>query len=156
MACSFLPNTTIASSIEWWQVADTLIDIASCGESYLRPSVGGALQPWVFSALLIALHIPIMALRVARWEDVQTLSIILAGFNVALAFQACLSTRLAPEDVLVWGPSLMTLVIDAGAMEQFLTLGRKNFTIWWADLCKGAKPAEEDGEFLQISFASYP
>ncbi|KAK5046676.1 hypothetical protein LTR84_007437 [Exophiala bonariae] len=91
-----------------------------------------------------------MALRVARWEDVQTLSIILAGFNVALAFQACLSTRLAPEDVLVWGPSLMTLVIDAGAMEQFLTLGRKNFKIWLAGFWKGAKPVEEDVELEPV------
>lgn len=155
MACSLLPNTTITASLQWWQVSGTLAKNISCAESYARPAVGGALMPWVFTATQIIIHVPVMALRVARWEDAQTLSIILAVFNVALACQAYQSTHLSAEDVLVWSPSLMALVIDEGAMLQLIVLVLEVHPNWWAELWRKRNLQDENGRVPWETHISY-
>lgn len=102
-------------------------------------------MPWVFTATQIIIHVPVMALRVARWEDAQTLSIILAVFNVALACQAYQSTHLSVEGVLVWSPSLMALVIDEGAMLQLIVLVLEVHPNWWAERWKKRHLQDENG-----------
>jgi hypothetical protein len=131
MSCLINPNTTITNTIQWWQVSDTIAQNRTCETTYLRPDVGGALMPWLFTVMQIAVHLPVIIVRVASWEDVQTLSIVLAIFNIALVSQAYLATKLAAEHILVWTP--MTLVLDAGAMLQLLVLVRANRPDWWEE-----------------------
>lgn len=132
MSCAIPANTTISPGLQWWQVSDTLGLNRTCQPSYLRPDVGGALLPWLFAAIQIVIHLPVIVARVARWEDVQTLSIVLAIFNVAIVGQGYAATKLAPEHVLVWSP--MTLVIDAGAMLQLVVLVRAVHPNWMRQL----------------------
>jgi hypothetical protein len=132
MSCEFPANKTISPGLEWWQVSYTLAQNRTCQASYLRPNVGGALLPWLFTVLQIVIHLPVIVARVARWEDVQTLSIFLAIFNVAIVAQGYAATKLAPEHVLVWSP--MTLVIDAGAMLQLVVLVRAVHPNWMREL----------------------
>lgn len=145
MSCNFSPNTTVSTGLQWWQVADTLAQNRTCQASYLRPDVGGALLPWLFAVIQIIIHLPVIIARVARWEDVQTLSIVLAIFNVAVVAQGYAATKLAPEHVLVWSP--MTLVIDAGAMLQLMVLVRAMHLDWVKDL-KGVFNRPREGMFV--------
>jgi Ni,Fe-hydrogenase I cytochrome b subunit len=80
------------------------------------PHAGGALQPYVLVVAQIFLHFPTCVVRVARWKKIQVFSLVLAGVNIAITIQAYVSTRLQPEQVLVWTP--VTLILDAGAMLQ--------------------------------------
>jgi hypothetical protein len=132
MSCQIPANTTVSLGLQWWQVSDTLAQNRTCEASYLRPDVGGALLPWLFAVIQIVIHLPVIVARVARWEDVQTLSIFLAIFNVAIVAQGYTATKLAPEHVLVWSP--MTLVIDAGAMLQLVVLVRAVHPNWMREL----------------------
>jgi hypothetical protein len=132
MSCEIPANKTVSPGLQWWQVLGTLAENRTCQESYLRPDVGGALLPWLFAVLQIVIHLPVIVARVARWEDVQTLSIVLAIFNVAIVAQGYTATKLAPEHVLVWSP--MTLVIDAGAMLQLVILVRAVHPDWIREL----------------------
>jgi hypothetical protein len=84
------------------------------------PHAGGALQPYVLVIAQIFLHFPTCVVRVARWKKIQVFSLILAGVNIAITIQAYVSTRLQPEQVLVWTP--VTLILDAGAMLQIYVL----------------------------------
>lgn len=145
MSCSFTPNTTVTDNLQWWQVSETLAQNRTCGETYLRPDVSGALMPWVFTVLQIMVHIPVIAYRVAKWEDVQTVSIILAAFNVAIACQAYAATQLTTEDVLVWSP--MTLVLDGGAMLQQVVLVIEVHPGWWNELLSKFRARRKHGEF---------
>lgn len=91
-------------------------------ESYANcvPHAGGALQPYVLVVAQIFLHFPTCVVRVARWKKIQVFSLALAGVNIAITIQAYVSTRLQPEQVLVWTP--VTLILDAGAMLQIYVL----------------------------------
>ncbi|KAH8682814.1 hypothetical protein BGZ60DRAFT_205808 [Tricladium varicosporioides] len=132
MSCQFPANKTITATLQWWQVRDTLAQNQTCEPSSLRPNIGGALLPFIFVIIQIIVHLPVIIARVARWEDVQTLSIFLAIFNVAIVAQGYTSTNMAPEHVLVWSP--MTLVIDAGAMLQLMVLVRAVHPNWLREL----------------------
>jgi hypothetical protein len=96
-------------------------------------------MPWLFTAIQILVHLPVIFVRVNRWEDAQTVSVILAAFNVAIVSQAYAATELSASTVLVWSP--MTLVLDAGAMLQLLILVRSRHPHWyrefWQDLKSG-------------------
>ena len=132
MSSQIPANKTISPGLQWYQVSDTLAQNRTCEPSYLRPDVGGALLPWLFAVLQIVIHLPVIFARVARWEDVQTLSIVLAIFNVAIVAQGYTATKMAPQHVLVWSP--MTLVIDAGAMLQLVVLVRAVHPHWVREL----------------------
>lgn len=144
MSCLLSPNTTVAGDFLWYQVSDTLSQNLSCGKTYLRPDVGGALMPWLFTVFQIIIHLPVIIVRVAHWEDVQTLSVVLAAFNVGIVCQAYAATKLAAEDVLVWSP--MTLVLDAGAMLQLLILVRTEHPNWVQELKERITTTPTDGK----------
>ena len=80
----------------------------------------GALLPWVYTLLTIIGHIPVVVIRVVRWDLAQTLCIVSALFSVALFVQSYVSTAFDPSQILVWSP--LILVIDAGAMAQIFFL----------------------------------
>ena len=101
-------------------------------------------MPWAFTVLQIMVHIPVIAYRVAKWEDVQTVSIVLAAFNVAIACQAYAATHLTAEDVLVWSP--MTLVLDGGAMLQQVVLVMEEHPDWWNELSIKLRARPANGE----------
>jgi hypothetical protein len=148
MSCLISPNTTIVGNFTWGEVSDTLSQNIACGTpTYLRPDVGGALMPWLFTAIQIVIHLPVIIVRVAHWEDVQTLSIVLAAFNIGLVSQAFAATKLAGEHVLVWSP--MTLVLDAGAMLQLLLLVRTEHPNWMQELRGKFQKSSTDGKRTQ-------
>jgi len=89
-------------------------------DSYLRPNAGNALMPWVCSAILLTLHLPLVVVRVLRWESGQTWSIVMTAFNIGLIIFAYRSTKMDGGQIMVWLP--LSLVIDAGAMLQVLIL----------------------------------
>jgi hypothetical protein len=130
MACEFTnstlipalyPNGTQYYPYNYTQFQDSLGRNQSCGgATYLRPDVGGSLLPWLYTIIIICIHLPVVLVRVAKWDKVQTVSLALAGFQIAITLQGYHSTGLAPDKVLVWMP--LTLPLDAGAMLQLAVL----------------------------------
>jgi hypothetical protein len=126
--CSRLPNSTIGNTnITWEQALSNTLDFEFV--SYLRPKAGGALLPWIYTVLVIVVHVPVVIIRVVRWEIVQSWCIISTLFTVILYTQAFISTRFDPAQVLVWTP--LILVIDAGSMLQvfFLVIEAKKVRV---------------------------
>jgi len=98
----------------------TSLDACAVADSYLRPNAGDALMPWICSAILLTLHLPLVIVRVLRWESGQTWSIVMAAVNISLIIFAYRSTKMDGSQIMVWLP--LSLVIDAGAMLQVLIL----------------------------------
>lgn len=69
--------------------------------------------------LLIA-HLPVVVIRVARWEAIQYWCLVSTFFTVVIYTQAYVSTGFDAAKVLVWTP--LILVIDAGSMLQVIFL----------------------------------
>ena len=81
---------------------------------------GGALVPWVYSIVILLVHIPVVIIRVVKWEAVQTWCLAATVFTIALTAQSFASTDFRSDKILTWTPLL--LVIDAGSMAQVLFL----------------------------------
>jgi hypothetical protein len=114
--CPALANLTIPNTSRHWRDAFNSQIYNLTGSSYLRPDIGGALLPWIYTAIVIVVHIPTVIIRVQRWEMVQTWCLAATLLTVVLYAQAYVSTAFAAEQVLTWTPLL--LVIDAGSMLQ--------------------------------------
>ena len=110
-----IPNT----SLQWGSAFHSPLYNLT-GSSYLRPDIGGALLPWIYTAVVIVVHIPTVVIRVQRWETVQTWCLAATLLTVVLYAQAYVSTGFAADQVLTWTPLL--LVIDAGSMLQLFVL----------------------------------
>lgn len=82
--------------------------------------IGGALFPWAYTILFLITHIPVVFIRVVRFDHVQWFCIGSALLGVYLAIQGYVSTDFAASKILLWSPIL--LVIDAGAMLQVFFL----------------------------------
>ena len=108
-----------ASNVTWGDVLNQTI-LKFHGASYLRPDIGGALLPWVYTAVVIIVHIPVVVIRVVRWEAVQTWCMAATLLTIIVTVQAYVSTKFQAEKILTWTPLL--LVIDAGSMAQVLFL----------------------------------
>lgn len=118
--CSQALNATIGNTnITWAQaVSNTITTLAAT--SYLRPDSGGALLPWVYTIGLIILHIPVVCIRVSRWEAVHYWCLASTFFTIVIYTQAYISAQFDAGKVLVWTP--LVLVIDAGSMLQVIFL----------------------------------
>ncbi len=120
MFCSQSPNATIGNtSITWAQAEVNAINNLST-VSYLRPDTGGALLPWIYTIVVIIVHLPVVVIRVVRWQAMQYFCLASTFFTVVVYTQAYVSTRFDAAKVLVWTP--LILVIDAGSMLQVFFL----------------------------------
>ncbi|KAL9595104.1 MAG: hypothetical protein Q9219_006647 [cf. Caloplaca sp. 3 TL-2023] len=123
--CPHLINATVPkASFTWGEALDNRISNMPT-TNYFRPDIGIALMPWVYTVIVIVVHLPMVLVRVTRWEIVQVWSIIFTLFTVIIVIQAYVSTRFDPAQILLWTPLL--LVIDGGSMAQvfFLVLEAK-------------------------------
>ncbi|KAK7751971.1 hypothetical protein SLS62_006114 [Diatrype stigma] len=124
MDCAIAPNTTIGSpksEVQYWQFQVSLDQHANCTETtYLRPDIAGSILPWPYTLAWLLIHIPLVLIRVARWEKVQMLSLFLAAVSIASFTQAYSSTQRRPEEILVWSP--LTVILDVGAVMQLFFL----------------------------------
>lgn len=115
MSCPLDPDTVIAPGFPLSPFLKSLEKQASCGEpTYLRPDRSGSMLPWLYCLVWLVVHIPLVIIRVVKWEKVQALSIVLATVNFGSTIIAYVSTRRRGEEVLVWMP--LTIMLDAGAM----------------------------------------
>jgi hypothetical protein len=114
---SFPPSLTPLCPLSNW---DTIENCTSIPHSYIRPNAGVALIPWIYGLILFTSHLPLVLVRVLKWEAGQIWSIAMAAFSVALTVSTYCSTRMQAEKVYVWLP--ITLVIDVGAMLQVFIL----------------------------------
>ena len=126
----------------------------SADPNVLRPDIstvlteahtGGALVPWVYSIIILLVHIPVVIIRVVKWETVQTWCLAATVFTIAITAQAFASTNFRPDKILTWTPLL--LVIDAGSMAQLLFLIVEDYElitrVRHAIMPPQEKPAEE-------------
>jgi hypothetical protein len=118
--CPEIMNTTIVGTRETWTSLDrtTLKDFTTT--SYFRPDTGAALLPWVYTLVAIIIHLPVLFVRVARWDLVRDWLFLSTSLVILVYVQGYISTRLAADQVLVWTP--VVLVIDAGSMLQMIFL----------------------------------
>ena len=122
--CSQFPNIVIGNTnITWqaWSNAITnLTTVSAFTPSYLRPDTAGALLPWVYTSVILVIHLPVVVVRVVRWQAVQYWCLVSTLLTVVTYAQAYISTRFDAAKVLVWTP--LILVIDAGSMLQVFFL----------------------------------
>lgn len=118
--CSHNGGTTIGTTNITWAQAENNTVIPIVDSSYLRPDDGGALLPWIYTVIVILVHIPTVLIRVVKWERVQTWSLVLTLFTVVIYIQAYVSTEFEASKILVWTPII--LIIDAGSMLQLFFL----------------------------------
>ena len=88
--------------------------------SYLRPDTAGALLPWIYTIVILVIHLPVVVIRVVRWQAVQYWCLVSTLLTVVTYTQAYISTGFDAAKVLVWTP--LILVIDAGSMLQVFFL----------------------------------
>jgi hypothetical protein len=146
MACDTNGNSTLFGLFQWSQVLQTLSQNISCGDpASIRPDVGGSLIPWPLTVLLLLLHLPAVVVRIAMWERALSWSLVLTAFEAGIALLAFISSRLAPEKVMVW--STVVLVISAGAMlQQFILLAEKHRRRLPLIRCVGSDRVEADAK----------
>ena len=120
--CGQSLNATIGTTqITWAQLlSNTLTNVTTRSSSYLRPDTAGAPLPWIYTVFVLFIHIPVVFIRVVRWEAVQHWSLVSTFFTLATYIQAYVSTQFDAGKVLVWTPII--LVIDGGAMLQIFFL----------------------------------
>ena len=102
---------------------DTLQSCA-INPSYLRPENGATIIPWLYSAILLTLHIPLAFLRVVKWKQSQWFSLALAFFTISLASLSYVSTSMSAETIYVWLP--VALTADISSSMQLIILIEKD------------------------------
>ena len=130
--------------------------LPTCVLTLVRPSAasnilrtkthtGGALVPWVYSIVILLIHIPVVIIRVVKWESVQTWCLGATVFTIGVTALAFASTKFRSDKILTWTPLL--LVIDAGSMAQVLFLIAEDYELLTrlkhAIMPARAKPSEE-------------
>ena len=100
---------------------------ASLSTVLIEASSGGALVPWVYSIVILLVHIPVVIIRVVKWEAVQTWCLGATVFTIAVTAQAFVSTSFRSDKILTWTPLL--LVIDAGSMAQVFFLIVEDYSL---------------------------
>ena len=121
--CLQSPNLIIGSTnITWAQAGSNALSNLTTPHtvSYLRPDTGGALLPWIYTIVILVIHLPVVVIRVVRWQAVQYWCLVSTLLTVITYTQAYISTRFDAAKVLVWTP--LILVIDAGSMLQVFFL----------------------------------
>lgn len=98
--------------------------------------------------MILIVHVPVVIIRVVRWETVQTWCLVSTLFTVIVTAQAYSSTKFQADKILTWTP--LMLVIDAGSMAQVLFLVNEGYNVFggcWKELAelkkKGWKPPLE-------------
>ena len=122
-SCLQSPGTIIGSTkITWAQVGSNAVKNLTTPHpvSYLRPDTAGALLPWIYTVVILIIHVPVVIIRVVRWQTVQYWCLVSTLLTVITYVQAYISTRFDAAKVLVWTP--LILVIDAGSMLQVFFL----------------------------------
>ena len=111
-----------SSNITWAQAGSNALNNLTTPRtvSYLRPDTAGALLPWIYTIIILVIHLPVVVIRVVRWQAVQYWCLVSTLLTVVTYAQAYISTRFDAAKVLVWTP--LNLVIDAGSMLQVFFL----------------------------------
>lgn len=127
--CPLDLNSTVSpsSNITWGQASNSSIQ-QFFGPSYFRPEIAGALLPWTYAILVLIVHIPVVIIRVVKWQTVQTWCLAATLFTIAIEIQAYASTGFHADKILTWTPLL--LLIDAGSMAQVFFLIVEDFSLF--------------------------
>ena len=89
--CAQSPNATIGNTnITWAQAESYALNnlTTALRPSYLRPDTAGALLPWIYTIVILIVHIPVVFIRVARWEAIQYWCLVSTFFTVVIYTQA--------------------------------------------------------------------
>lgn len=95
--------------------------------------------------MILLVHIPVVIIRVVKWESVQIWCLGATVFTIVITAQAFSSTKFRSDKILTWTPLL--LIIDAGSMAQVLFLIVEEYELLTRLRCAimppQARPAEE-------------
>ena len=70
-SCPGLSNVTVpGSNITWGEALSHAY--GSSVTSYFRPDTGVALLPWIYTTIILIYHIPVLLVRVVRWQAAQS------------------------------------------------------------------------------------
>ena len=158
--CSQVLNATIGNTdITWAQAQSNALKNITMVPTYLRPDTAGALLPWMYTVIVLIVHVPVVFIRVVRWQSVQYWCLVSTFFNIVLYIQAYVSTRFDEAKVLVWTP--LILVIDAGSMLQVFFLiieAKKDSAEYRFERCAHCSSPLSDQSSQRLSnlLAQYP
>lgn len=96
----------------------TVLSNCSVAFSDLRPEQGVTIIPWVLTALLLALHVPLGFIRIIQWDKGQ-------WFSVSLTCLEYRSTSMHPKNKYIWIP--VALTADIGGALQLMILIWKEY-----------------------------
>jgi len=111
-------NSTLFMSLEELQ-NNGVYQFPGTGSSYIRPG-GFSLLPWIYTVIILTLHIPTAIIRVLRWETTQLWCLACTFLTFIGYIQEDISTGFSKETILVLAPLL--LLIDAGSISQIIFL----------------------------------
>ena len=108
----------------------------------------------MYSIVILLVHIPVVIIRVVKWEAVQTWCLGATVFTIAVTAQAFSSTDFRSDKILTWTPLL--LVIDAGSMAQVLFLIVEDYSLLarLRHAIKPPQPVSSEQPFLPDSEAA--
>ena len=69
--CPAVLDTLVSNGNFTWREAHANVIANVNAVHCFRPDVGVALMPWVYTVVVIVIHLPIVLIRVTRWEIVQ-------------------------------------------------------------------------------------
>ena len=114
-------NKTSACTTELlWATAKNNTHAQQHMTTFLRPDDGGVLLPWLYTVIVLVIHIPTVLVRVLKWQRTQALCLAFTTFTVIVYIQAFVSTKFDPSKILMWNPII--LIVDAGSMLQLFFL----------------------------------
>jgi len=99
---------------------DILKTNCSISLTYIRPDEGITVMPWLYSSIFFTLHLPLVLVRVLKWNVGQWWSLVMAAFSLSIVSLTYASTQWDPEQIYAWQP--VTLIGDVGAVVQVLVL----------------------------------
>lgn len=81
----------------------------------------------MYTFVILLLHIPVVIIRIVRWQTVQVWCLVATLFTITITVQAYISAAFRAQEIFTWTPLL--LVIDAGSMAQVLCLIVEEFSL---------------------------
>lgn len=101
------------------------LDYCRIESSYIRPAIGIAIMPVLFTIPLFLVQCFSLFTRlVFDWRDSQLLSHIIAFGSIFLAIVAYYSTSLTAAQIYVWTP--VSLIVDVGTIMHLIVITRED------------------------------
>jgi hypothetical protein len=101
------------------------LEYCKINSSYIRPDIGVAIMPVIFTIpLFLTQCFALFTRLVFDWRDSQLLSHVIAFGGIVLTIVAYISTSLQASQIYVWTP--VSLIVDVGTIMHLIVITRED------------------------------